>query len=71
MKEIKINTEFITLGQFLKYINLIGSGAQAKEFLIENMVTVNTERESRRGRKLYPGYQVKIQDQEYLIGSDL
>ncbi|NLD25968.1 MAG: S4 domain-containing protein YaaA [Acholeplasmataceae bacterium] len=71
MKEIKINTEFITLGQFLKYINLIGSGAQAKEFLIENMVTVNAERESRRGRKLYPGYQVKIQDQEYLIGSDL
>lgn len=71
MKEIKINTEFITLGQFLKYINLIGSGAQAKEFLIENMVTVNAERESRRGKKLYPGYQVKIQDQEYLIGSDL
>ena len=34
MKQVKITTEYITLGQFLKYINIIESGALAKNFSV-------------------------------------
>lgn len=67
MKQVKITTEYITLGQFLKYINIIESGALAKIFLLENKVLVNGEAESRRGRKLYPNDQIKIKKEEYII----
>lgn len=65
--EIKISTEYITLGQFLKYAGIIDSGAYAKMFLQENDIYVNDELESRRGRKLYPGYKVRVYSKEYLI----
>ncbi len=67
MKELKINTEFITLQQFLKIENIISSGGEAKYFLAENEVYVNDELENRRGRKLYPGYSIKVFGKEYLI----
>ena len=68
MKKININTPYITLGQFLKYVSLISSGAYAKEFLQETKVYVNNELETRRGRKLYEAYQIKVNDNEYIIG---
>ena len=58
MERVKITTEFITLGQLLKYCSIISSGAMAKDFLLENEVKVNNETENRRGRKIYPGYTV-------------
>lgn len=67
MKEIKINTEYITLGQFLKYVAIIDSGAMAKTFLSENAVFVNGEKEERRGRKLYPGYEIKALKEEFKV----
>lgn len=67
MKEIKINTEFITLQQFLKIENIISSGGEAKYFLQEEKVFVNGELENRRGRKLYPGYSIKVFGKEYSI----
>lgn len=67
MKEIKINTEFITLQQFLKMENIISSGGEAKYFLQEEKVFVNGELENRRGRKLYPGYAIKVFGKEYSI----
>ena len=36
MNKFKINTDFITLGQFLKATDHIGSGGEAKFFLVEN-----------------------------------
>lgn len=60
MKNIKIKDEYITLGQFLKKINIISSGGYAKEFLLENDVLVNNEKEERRGRKLYKDYIIEI-----------
>lgn len=71
MKEIKINTEYITLGQFLKYCSIISSGAEAKDFLIENEVIVNNEKENRRGRKLYPGYEIEVFKKNYRIAQDV
>ena len=52
MREIGIETEFITLGQLLKMTDTISSGGMAKWFLSEHEVFVNGEPEDRRGRKL-------------------
>ncbi|MBD1379865.1 S4 domain-containing protein YaaA [Metabacillus arenae] len=57
---IKIETETITLGQFLKLADVIQSGGMAKWFLQEYEVYVNGEPENRRGKKLTPGDEVKI-----------
>ncbi len=67
MKEIRIHTPFITLGQFLKLANLISNGGEAKLFLMENIVYVNQEKENRRGRKLYPGYEIELEGQKFMI----
>lgn len=67
MKKIEIKTEYITLGQFLKYVSIIGSGAEAKEFLQNVRVYVNGEEENRRGRKLYPEYTVEVLGEKYII----
>ena len=52
---LPINSEYITLSQFLKAANLIGSGGEAKLYLTEFSVLVNGESENRRGRKLRVG----------------
>ena len=65
MKKVKITTEYITVGQFLKFTGLIRSGALAKEYLISNNVLVNDEKEDRRGRKLYKGYIIVINDLKF------
>ncbi len=52
MNELKINTEYITLGQALKMTDTISSGGMAKWFLSEHEVFVNGEAEDRRGKKL-------------------
>ena len=66
-KEIEIITEYITLGQLLKFAGIIRSGALAKEYLVTNEVYVNEELEARRGRKLYKGYKVLINNTEYTL----
>lgn len=58
--KIKINSEFITLGQFLKFANVIDNGSMAKFFVKEHIIKVNDEDENRRGRKLYGGEKIVI-----------
>jgi ribosome-associated protein len=55
MLMVKIDTEYITLGQLLKMTNIISSGAEAKTAVKEMMIFVNGQKEDRRGRKLYTG----------------
>lgn len=57
---VTITDEFITLGQFLKHIDVITTGGQAKWFLQEHVVFVDGEEENRRGKKLYPGSRIEI-----------
>jgi len=59
--------EYITLGQFLKKQSFISSGGEAKQFLLDNIVLVNGEREERRGRKLYPGDVVNMDNFSHII----
>lgn len=58
--EIKVETEFITLGQFLKLADVIQTGGMAKWFLSEHKIFINGEQDQRRGRKLYRGDNVQI-----------
>ena len=70
MQKIKINTPYIKLGQFLKLADLIRSGGEEKVFLLTNEIYVNSEKENRRGRKLYPKDQIKIGKEIYEITCD-
>jgi ribosome-associated protein len=59
-EKISIDTEYITLGQFLKLADVIQSGGMAKWFLSENEIFINGEQDQRRGRKLRAGDKVQI-----------
>ena len=65
---IEIKTEYIKLDSALKYCGVAENGAHAKELVLDGEVTVNSEKELRRGRKLYKGDVFKIFDEEYEIG---
>lgn len=62
MTEISIHDEYITLGQLLKKADVLSTGGQVKWFLQEYRILVNNEEEARRGRKLYPGDIVSIEN---------
>lgn len=61
-KEVKISTEYITLGQFLKLADVINTGGMAKWFIEEHDIFVNGELEKRRGKKLYDQDEVSIEN---------
>ncbi len=67
LKNIKITTEYITLGQLLKFTGTIQNGSDAKAFLESQVVLVNGEKESRRGRKLYKNYEIIILNQKFIL----
>ena len=52
MKEININTEFIKLDAFLKWAGIASLGSEAKIYILEEMVKVNGEVCTQRGKKL-------------------
>lgn len=61
---IKISDDHITLGQLLKKTDFIQSGGEAKFAVKAMTITVNGEKEDRRGRKLYKGDIVVIEGKE-------
>ncbi len=70
-EKVEINTGFITLGQFIKLINILESGGMVKAFLQDQGAVVNGELEHRRGRKLYPDDVVEIEDiGSYIVTKD-
>ena len=54
-REVPIRDDSIRLGQFLKLADLIDNGADAKPLMIQGLVSVNGEVETRRGRQLTRG----------------
>lgn len=68
---VSISDEYITLGQFLKHIDVITMGGQAKWYLQEYTVFVDGELENRRGRKLYPNTRVEIPDEGIFIVKEM
>jgi len=62
-----ITTDYIKLDSFLKAVNVVGSGGEAKIIIAEGQVRVNGETELRRGRKLYPGDRVALCGHEFTV----
>lgn len=60
-EKIEIETEYITLGQFLKLANIFESGGIIKSFIQHEGVLVNEKLEHRRGRKLYSDDLIEIE----------
>ena len=67
IKNIEIKGEFITLGQLIKVLDLVVSGGETKAFLLNSQILVNGEKEARRGKKLYKGDSIVINNKEYKI----
>lgn len=65
--EIKITSEFITLGQFIKYLDIIHSGGEAKSYLKTANVVINGEPDNRRGRKLRVNDVIEIENKVFKI----
>lgn len=63
MEKISINitTEFIKLDQLLKFSGMAESGAEAKEMILDEIVFVNGEVCTMRGKKIRPGDIVLIE----------
>jgi len=64
---VKIDTPYIKLDSFLKAVNAVSSGGEAKILITGGEVLVNGEVELRRGRKLYPGDRVAVGGREYPV----
>jgi ribosome-associated protein len=62
--DFPIKGDMIRLGQLLKAADVVGSGAEVKDFLAEVSITVNGEPENRRGRQLTRGDVVRIAGQD-------
>ncbi|MBU2603260.1 MAG: RNA-binding S4 domain-containing protein [Actinobacteria bacterium] len=59
--------EGITLGQFLKFAGVAGTGGHAKALVEEEGVVVNGDAETRRGRKLRHGDVVRVGNDELTV----
>ncbi|MBS4750241.1 S4 domain-containing protein YaaA [Carnobacteriaceae bacterium zg-ZUI78] len=61
-KTVDITEDYITLGQLLKYTDMISSGGMAKWYLENHTVYLDGEVEQRRGKKIYHGSVVEFED---------
>lgn len=67
IQNVAISSEYITLGQFLKFVRIVDEGGMAKAYLKTHKVLVNGEMDNRRGRKLRPGDFITLDEGTYLI----
>jgi ribosome-associated protein len=58
--ELRSGEDTIRLGQLLKLVDAVPTGAQVKDFLLDGTVRVNGEPEERRGRQLHRGDVVAV-----------
>ena len=70
-REVPIRGEMIRLGNLLKVAGIVGTGGEVKALLTEQPVLVNGEPESRRGRQLRAGDEVRVGEEHVrVIGSE-
>jgi ribosome-associated protein len=67
MVEVKINTEFIKLDSFLKFCGAASLGSEAKMYILDELVSVNGEICTQRGKKLYVGDVVEFNGEAYKV----
>ncbi|HIQ58631.1 MAG TPA: RNA-binding S4 domain-containing protein [Candidatus Merdivicinus intestinavium] len=66
-KHVKIKTGFIRMDQFLKFCGVAETGGHAKQLVKEGLVLLNGEVCTQRGKKLYPGDEVQVEDYRLLV----
>lgn len=59
-EKIKITTEYIKLDQLLKFSGVAENGADAKDMILDEIVDVNGEVCTMRGKKIRPGDEVIV-----------
>ncbi|HYH24419.1 MAG TPA: RNA-binding S4 domain-containing protein [Blastococcus sp.] len=59
--DLRPGEDSIRLGQLLKLVDAVPTGAQVKDVLLSGAVTVNGEPEERRGRQLRSGDVVAVE----------
>jgi len=64
-----IHTEYIKLQDALKYANVVYSGGEAKQLILDGQVTVNGEICTMRGKKLRPGDRFSFMGQSFLVST--
>jgi ribosome-associated protein len=69
-REVPIRGEMIRLGNLLKVAGIVGTGGEVKALLAEQPVLVNGEPESRRGRQLRAGDEVRVGDEHVRVIGD-
>lgn len=67
MIEINIDSEYIKLDQFLKLADAVSTGGHAKFLILEGLVKVNGEVETRRGKKLRSNDVVEVEGNKIKI----
>jgi ribosome-associated protein len=67
VKEITINSEFIKLDQFLKWAEIASTGGEAKALIIDGDVKINGTVEFARGKKLFAGDIIEVQQKQFKI----
>ena len=64
---VSIMTEYIKLQDAMKYANIVYSGGEAKQLILDGQVTVNGEVCTMRGKKLYNGDKFEFNGETYMI----
>lgn len=67
MNKIEITTEFIKLDSFLKFSGAVSMGSEAKMLILDELVKVNNELCTQRGKKLYKGDIVEFNGESYEV----
>ena len=67
MNKIEITTEFIKLDSFLKFSSAVSMGSEAKMLILDELVKVNNEICTQRGKKLYKGDIVEFNGESYEV----
>ncbi len=62
--DLRSGEDTIRLGQLLKLVDAVPTGAQVKDVLLSGVVRVNGEPEERRGRQLHRGDVVAVEGTE-------
>ena len=64
---LPISTEYIKLQDAMKFANIVYSGGEAKNLILEEQVKVNGEVCTMRGKKLRPGDKFQFEGYKFVI----
>jgi ribosome-associated protein len=69
IRQVEIKDDMIRLGQLLKLAGVAEDGAQAKDLIDGDEVTVNGEVEIRRGRQVHPGDVIRVGGESFQVAA--